>query len=316
MQGKHMKQTLLRALLMLDENENSWLSSGGFNESIDSHLIDVENLGIDARDVERTLGAVAEQAPDVLLMDSTLAWHWVLRIALRVRAEMPHLSIVLLPEVHGPGEKPDRDAVAADSIARTIRYTHGRLELQRILLQMALRDELTGLHNRRGFTALATQHIKWARDMGQRMVLFFADLDGLKSINDRFGHAEGDRAISLAAASIKRTFRKSDVTGRLSGDEFVALIPEEPGRGAEAICERLRINLADCAGGETRYKMSLSVGAACFDPGTPVTLQELMKQADAALYRRKDKNRTLPADRLAAASREGPVSVHETCSFA
>ena len=167
---------------------------------------------------------------------------------------------------------------------------------------MALRDDLTGLHNRRGFTALATQHIRWARDMGQRMLLFFADLDGLKSINDRFGHAEGDRAISLTAASIKQTFRKSDLTGRLSGDEFVALIPEEPGRGAEAICERLRSNLADCAGGETRYKLSLSVGAARFDPGTPLTLQELMRQADAALYRHKGSSRALSTGGLTAPS--------------
>ena len=96
------EQTLLKALLMLDENENSWLSNGGFNESTDRHLIDLESFGVDARDVEGTLGAVADQAPDVLLMDSTLAWHWVLRIALRLRAEMPNLPIVLLPDVHAP----------------------------------------------------------------------------------------------------------------------------------------------------------------------------------------------------------------------
>jgi diguanylate cyclase (GGDEF)-like protein len=175
----------------------------------------------------------------------------------------------------------------ADTIARTIRYTHGQLGLQRTLLQMALRDDLTGLHNRRGFTALATRHLRWARDTGQHMAMFFADLDGLKLINDRFGHAEGDQAISLAAACIKETFRKFDVTARLSGDEFVALIAEVPGRSVELISRRLQRNLADRSGAERPYTLSLSVGVAHFDPDKPVTLQELMRRADAALYRHK-----------------------------
>jgi diguanylate cyclase (GGDEF)-like protein len=119
------------------------------------------------------------------------------------------------------------------------------------------------------------------------MLMFFADLDGLKWINDHHGHHEGDRAISLTGRSIKETFRKFDVTGRLSGDEFVALIQEEPGRSADAICERLHMNLAACAGADSRYRLSLSVGVAHFDPDKPVTLQELMRQADAAMYRHK-----------------------------
>ena len=179
----------------------------------------------------------------------------------------------------------------ADTVARSILYTHGRLGLQRTLLQMALRDDLTDLHNRRGFIALATQQLTWARDSGQHMVMFFADLDGLKWINDHYGHGEGDRAISLAAACIKETFRKFDVTARLSGDEFVALIMEEPGRSAETICDRLQMNLADCTGAEIPYKLSMSIGVAHFDPDRPVTLQELMKQADAELYEHKRKNR-------------------------
>jgi two-component system, cell cycle response regulator len=154
---------------------------------------------------------------------------------------------------------------------------------------MILRDDLTGLHNRRGFMALAAQHLRCARDMGQPMVMFFADVDGLKSINDRFGHGEGDRALVRAAACIKQTFRKFDLTARLSGDEFVALTVEVPGRSTEAICRRLQSKLAHCSGPE--YKLSLSVGVAHFDPSSPVTLQELMTQADAALYRHKRRDR-------------------------
>jgi diguanylate cyclase (GGDEF)-like protein len=226
-------------------------------------------------------------------------------MVIHVRDKIPNLPVVMLPDFQRALEQAQRSPgtggtvnppgfgidevplMASDTIARIIRFTHGQLGLQRALLEMAFRDDLTGLHNRRGFVALGTRHLRCASDTGQRMVLFFADLDGLKSINDRFGHGEGDRALMRAAACIKETFRKFDVTARLSGDEFVALIIEAPGRSAEAICRRLRSKLADCSGAKSPYKLSLSVGVAHFDPGKPVTLQELMGQADTALYRHK-----------------------------
>jgi two-component system cell cycle response regulator len=318
------KQKLLKALVVLDSRENSWFLNGGFHESIDCHLIDVKGLPVNMEDQHGTLALIAQRMPDVLLLDSTLARSFVLSMVIQVRDKMPSLPVVLLPDIHGAMEhaavlpqaagnpaptRADTDngldsaLIATDTIARTIRYTHGQLGLQRTLLQMALRDDLTGLHNRRGFTALATRHLRWARDTGEHMAMFFADLDGLKLINDRFGHAEGDRAITLAAACIKETFRKFDVTARLSGDEFVALIAEVPGRSMEAIGRRLQRNLADRSGAELPYTLSLSVGVSHFDPDNPVTLQELMRRADAALYRHKRKaHRVL--DALTAANPE------------
>jgi two-component system cell cycle response regulator len=290
------KLKLLKALVVSDEQENSWFLSGGFHEATD--LMDVRALAVKMRDFHSTLREIVQQAPDVLLLDSTLSSPFVVRMAVHVRDKMPNLPIFLLPDTHGAviqSAEIDNAAntalAAADTVARTILYTHGRLGLQRTLLQMALRDDLTGLHNRRGFIALATQQLTWARDTGQHMVMFFADLDGLKWINDHYGHGEGDRAISLAAACIKETFRRFDVTARLSGDEFVALIMEEPGRSAETICRRLQMNLADCARAERRYRLSMSVGVAHFDPDKPVTLQELMRQADTELYEHKRRGR-------------------------
>jgi diguanylate cyclase (GGDEF)-like protein len=321
-----MKQSLLKALVVLDNRENSWFLNGDLHESVDCHLIDVKGLRVNMEDLHGTLSKVAEQAPDVLMLDSTLARHIMLGMAVQVRDKMPNLPILLLPNIHDavdrledapqavghqspPRARPDGARVTHDVIARTLRYTHGRLGLQRTLLQMALRDDLTGLHNRRGFMALATQHLRWARDTGEHMQMFFADVDGLKSINDRFGHGEGDRAISLAAACIKQTFRKSDVTARLSGDEFVALIHEQPGQSSEAICQRLQKNLAACAGAETRYRVSLSVGVAHFDPDKPETLQELMRHADVALYRHKRKGGSTVSDGLAVANSQAPARV-------
>jgi two-component system, cell cycle response regulator len=312
----------LKALAVLDIMESSWFLNGGFHESLDSHLIDVKGLQVNIEDFHSTLRMVTEQTPDVLLLDSTLPSHFVSRMVIQMRDKMPSLPILLLPNIHSAVDQGVMDQlqgapevggnqgssagapVTTDTIARTIRYVHGRLGLQRTLLQMALRDDLTGLHNRRGFTALASQHLRWARDMRQPMLLFFADLDGLKLINDHFGHCAGDRAISLVAACIRRTFRKSDVTARLSGDEFVAMVQEEPGRSAESICQRLQINLADCAGAESRYQLSLSVGVAHFDPQKPVALQELMRQADTALYENKRRGRSRVSEGVLAANRQ------------
>jgi diguanylate cyclase (GGDEF)-like protein len=302
------QQKLLKALVVLDGRVDSWFMNGGFHESIDGDLMDVRGLPAKMDDVNGTLHMIAEQAPDVLLLDSTLVPSFMSSVVIQVRYRMPDLPIVLLPDIHGvleqsavlPEAMNGSHARLHDTIARTIHYTHGRLGLQRTLLQMALRDDLTGLHNRRGFTALATRYLRWARDTGQHVAILFGDIDGLKAINDRFGHAEGDRAISLVAACIKENFRKFDVTARLSGDEFVALIAEVPGRNVEAICRRLQTNLADRSAAELSYGMSLSIGVAHFDPEKPVTLHELMRQADTALYRHKRKARRIPEGATAA----------------
>jgi two-component system, cell cycle response regulator len=329
-----MKRTLLKAVVVMEKLENSWFLNGGFHESIDGQMIDVKALRVDMQDFDGILRMVVKQAPDVLLLESTLTPHFVSRMFIQVRDELPNLPILLLPDIDGRGEQPEgppekgrrqsrfsaaagKNPVEADTIARTLRYMHDRLGLQRTLLQMALRDDLTGLHNRRGFMALATRNLRWARDAKQNMLMFFADLDGLKWINDQYGHDEGDRAIALAAACVERTFRKFDVTGRLGGDEFVALIQEEPGRSAEAICRRLHLNLADCSAAENRYKLSLSVGVAHFNADKPTTLQDLMRQADTALYERKRKNRTRVSNDLTAANLEasarGGVAKRPAC---
>jgi len=299
-----MKQKLPTALVVLDSRENSWFLNGSSHESLDCHVLDVKGLRVDVEDFDRALLMIAEKLPDVLLLDSTLARNFALCLMIQLRDKIPTLPVVLLPDIHraleaqgsnrpgdGTDDVLDGALAASDAIARAIRFTHGQVGLQRSLLQMIWRDDLTGLHNRRGFMALATRHLRCACDMGQPMVMFFADVDGLKSINDRFGHGEGDRALASAAACIKQTFRKFDLTARLSGDEFVALTVEVPGRSTEAICRRLQSKLAHRSGAE--YKLSLSVGVAHFDPSHPVTLQELMRQADVALYRHKRRDRRM-----------------------
>src|SRR5690606_33602884 len=96
-------------------------------------------------------------------------------------------------------------------------------ERQTVLQKLSHRDDLTGLHNRRGFLIQAEQLLKLAWRQQTPFVLVFMDLDHLKAINDTFGHAEGNRALIEAADVMRRCFRQSDLLARFGGDEFTAL---------------------------------------------------------------------------------------------
>src|ERR1700674_3884799 len=126
-----MKRTLLKALVMLEKWENSWFLNGGFHESIDGQLLDVKALRVNTQDFDDTLRMVVKQAPDVLLLESTLTPHFVSRMAIQVRNKLPNLPVLLLPDIHGADEESRLGAaagnnpIAADTIARTIRYAHG-----------------------------------------------------------------------------------------------------------------------------------------------------------------------------------------------
>jgi two-component system cell cycle response regulator len=157
---------------------------------------------------------------------------------------------------------------------------------------LSLTDDLTGLCNRRGFICHAEQYLKVARRQGEGFLLFYADMDGLKQINDNFGHEEGSWAITRMAEILKRTFRESDIIARLGGDEFTALVRDVSPDAAGVISERLRKNLLSQTA-QTRhgYELSLSVGFVSVPPGNAATVNELIAKADRAMYEHKRSKR-------------------------
>ena len=196
---------------------------------------------------------------------------------------------------------PDGSTSWHQGIIRDVTRTK-RLENE--LFVKSVTDELTGLYNRRGFFTLAEQQFRVAQRKKVRMTLFFADLDKMKWINDTLGHGEGDKALIEAATVLKETFRKSDITARMGGDEFAVLaldvIDEE---ASEVLLRRLQHSLDALNQMEGRsYVLSLSVGAAHYDPGKPCSLDELMAGADTSMYKQKKSGRQLtggPVPRLA-----------------
>jgi diguanylate cyclase (GGDEF)-like protein/PAS domain S-box-containing protein len=161
-----------------------------------------------------------------------------------------------------------------------------RKEAEELLRSQSTMDELTGLHNRRGFLTLAREYLKLADRNREAVLLVFADLDDLKTVNDTLGHRAGDQALQDVAAILRQTFRASDVVARLGGDEFAILAMESPLASREGLLARLHQNLAAHNAGRV-MPLSLSLGVAGYDWDQPCALEELLARADAAMYEQK-----------------------------
>lgn len=151
---------------------------------------------------------------------------------------------------------------------------------------LSLTDVLTGLYNRRGFFVQAERVFKVARRKRARSAVIFADIDGLKRVNDELGHDTGDRLIRDMAHVFRQSFRQADVVARLGGDEFVAytLDDEQPG----VILERLAANLhAFNLMQERPYTVSASAGLVLCDPLGEQTLADYVLLADERMYAQK-----------------------------
>jgi diguanylate cyclase (GGDEF)-like protein/PAS domain S-box-containing protein len=156
----------------------------------------------------------------------------------------------------------------------------------------ALRDELTGLYNRRGFLEVAGQQLSQAQRSGKPALLFFVDLNGMKLINDHLGHEQGDRALIETADVLRVTFRGSDVIARLGGDEFVALLPDGDAAQLTQFTERVQRELESRNSDPNRtFRLSASIGAAAFDPAKPESIEALLAEADARMYEQKKSRR-------------------------
>lgn len=170
---------------------------------------------------------------------------------------------------------------------------------------LSFQDGLTGLYNRRGFLTLAEHQIKLASRTQTPLFLLFADLDDLKYINDTFGHAMGDQALMAAGRILQTTCRQSDLVARMGGDEFAVLHFCAAKDCTEAIMNRVQAHLQEynATTQDRLFQLSLSVGYAWYDPRYPLSLQELLREADEMMYARKKEKKA----KLISLARLAPV---------
>jgi diguanylate cyclase (GGDEF)-like protein/PAS domain S-box-containing protein len=149
-------------------------------------------------------------------------------------------------------------------------------------------DELTGLYNRRGFMMLAKQELKRAERTKKGLLLIYADLDGLKTINDTLGHQRGDEALVEAAGILREVLRESDIIGRIGGDEFALLVSETSTTYAGMVKTRLQRRIERHNAFAMRpYALSMCIGVSHYDPLDPISLDKLIAMADSEMYERK-----------------------------
>ena len=165
-------------------------------------------------------------------------------------------------------------------------------ELEHRLVELATHDGLTGLYNRRHFVELAERELSRAARSHCPVSLCMLDADQFKHMNDEFGHAVGDRALTTLARATRGMLRAQDIFGRLGGEEFGVLLPDTRIDGALTVAERIRRSV-EVTQVPTAHSapvwVTVSIGVAEHRPGEP--FETLMRRADHALYRAKDRGR-------------------------
>jgi diguanylate cyclase (GGDEF)-like protein len=196
-----------------------------------------------------------------------------------------------------PRELNDAQIAALEALGRQLSL---RLELRRTtemlrkaneaLENLSLTDELTGLYNRRGFFLHAEQQLKLyrSRHSERSLWLMVGDMDGLKHINDTYGHPEGSAAIKKVGEILTQTLRDADIIARPGGDEFAALLPNTMDEVAMKVPARIERNLAAYnAENNKPYDLGMSIGIVKVDFEDKTTIAEIVKQADGAMYENK-----------------------------
>ncbi|HEY3313139.1 MAG TPA: diguanylate cyclase [Anaerolineales bacterium] len=174
-----------------------------------------------------------------------------------------------------------------------------RKKAEALLEDLAIRDPLTNVLNRRQFSMLAIKEIERAHRHGRPLSMLMLDIDHFKEVNDRHGHLTGDRVLSNVAARIESILRDTDIVGRHGGDEFVILLPETTSKKAFEVAERLRLVVErtnfEALGGSIKVTISLGIAQLpASSSETPISMDDLHHQADLALYtaKRAGRNQT------------------------
>jgi len=291
----------IRILLIEDDPADADLVRETFSRHPDRrfHLECVDRLSLG-------LAYLASSPVDLVLLDLNLPDSPGLGTFERLHQRAPLVPIIILTGIQdealaastiqqGAQDYLVKGQVECNALVRSVSNAIERARLQAVLRNLSLRDELTGLHNRRGFRALVEQELRHSTRDHTSYLLLFADVDGLKLINDSFGHAEGDRALLDTAAVLKHSFRDSDVLARLGGDEFTAFAVGVSDHSGTPMLPRLRDSL-DALNRQPgrRFSLSLSLGVAQYESDSFNSVDQLLATADQALYRQKRRNHAEP----------------------
>ncbi len=258
-------------------------------------------------DLELAAERLSSEPADVLLLDLGSKQRQGRAYVQAARDSAPDTPMVILAESEdellavdllrqGVQDFLDKGHLDRSALVRALRYSIERHRLQKNLQNLSLMDDLTGLYNRRGFLALAEQHLRMIQRKGAALLIYM-DLDDLKLINDSYGHLEGNRALIVTANVLRACFRQSDILARLGGDEFCVLMTDAGQDSAQQVRKRLQ-QRADFinALSSWNFRLSLSVGIAEVPVVHQPSLDQLLRVADAHMYEEKRKKQLRGSD--------------------
>jgi two-component system, cell cycle response regulator len=260
-------------------------------------LADAGHEVLEAAGEREALERCLEEAPDVAVLDASVSEALLERIKGDANAFRTAVMVVAPtePSVAEALEAVERgvqdilvEPVRAAELVTRVRAAGRTKVLQEELVSQAQRlealifeDPLTGLSNRRFILTQLGGMISGARRHHRALTVAIVDVDYFKSVNDRYGHAEGDRVLAEVARTLRRHLRAEDQLGRLGGEEFLALLPDAGASAAGAAGEKLRASVAHTG-------VTVSVGWAAWDGERA---EELLRRADEALYAAKARGR-------------------------
>ena len=249
-------------------------------------------------DLELAAERLSSESADVLLLELGSKQRQGRAYVQAARAAAPDTPMVILAEVEdeplavealrqGVQDFLPKEHLDRATLLRSLRYSIERNRLQKNLQNLSLIDDLTSLYNRRGFLALAEQHLRIIQRKGAALLIYL-DLDDLKLINDTYGHLEGNRALLVTANVLRACFRQSDILARIGGDEFCVLMTDAGQDSAQQVRKRLQ-QRADFinALSSWNFRLSLSVGIADVPVVQQPSLDHLLRVADADMYEEK-----------------------------
>lgn len=264
-------------------------------------------------DPQAAVFEAAENGYDLVIVNSNLADYDPLRFCSQLRSlERTRFIPILLITEQGDEQMIIRalDLGVNDYIVRPLdpnelvaraltqvrrkRYNDRLRNSVRQTIELAVTDGLTGLHNRRYLDTQLRTLFARAKVRGRPLTICITDIDRFKLVNDQFGHDAGDEVLKEFSGRIRSTVRGADLACRYGGEEFVVVMPDTPAEVAANVAERLRLMIEarpfQLRSGETPLMLTASMGIATLGPGID-TPEQLLKQADRALYEAKNSGR-------------------------
>jgi diguanylate cyclase (GGDEF)-like protein len=206
------------------------------------------------------------------------------------------ISIILVPPQDTLSLTPAQSATYLLSFAISFFWSIGFIlmvshRLRNDLMEIATIDVLTRIPNRRATQAFLEKELSRAKRHAGEFSVLLIDIDNFKQVNDRWGHSVGDEVLTKTASLFQSMIRKQDLVGRWGGEEFLIIVPGPC--NAEVLAERVRSEVAraECCHGTVSFHITVSIGIACANHSS--TADEILKQADDALYKAKQTKNTV-----------------------